>query len=108
MHNEEELQGESKNLLPLDGICYSTRHGLFDCEVIEDKNGGPRPGGVKLEVRLTRRPTGREPTPTVRRLIIQATRKVVEEKRLSLTFEVHRWALSEPTSPEYLESVRNL
>jgi hypothetical protein len=103
MQDKEELQNKTKKLLPVDGNCYSTRYGVFDCEVREEPDGKPESGGVKLEVRLTRRVTRKKPTPTVRRLLIYATRQAVEVNRLSLVIEVHNWVLSEPRTSEYLE-----
>jgi hypothetical protein len=103
MQDQKKLQGKPEKLLPLDGNCYSTQQGLFDCELIEEKADGRSPGGVKLEVRLTRRATKKNPSPTVRRFIVHATTRAVEKNRLNLVVEVHKWALSEPRSLEYLE-----
>ena len=103
MPDKEELQGKPKTLLPVDGNCYSTPHGVFDCEVIEERDGKPTSDGVKLEVRLTKRVTGKKPAPTVRRFLIYGTRQAVEVNRLSLVVKVHKWALCEPRSAEYLE-----
>ena len=103
MQDREELQGSHEKLLPLDGNCYSTKEGIFDCELTEEKANEPKPSGVKLEVRLTRRATKKNPAMTVRRFIIHATRRAIEDNRLRLVTEVHKWALCEPTSSEYLK-----
>jgi hypothetical protein len=103
MQDERKVLGKPSELLPVQGNCYLTDHGLFDCEVIEEPDASRHPDGQKVEVRLTNRQNLKKPSPSIRRFLIYSTRRAIEENRLHLVFEIHAWALRDSKSRDYLE-----
>ena len=85
-------------LLPVNGNSYHTPYGLYECQVIKMDYPGYGTDVTKLEVRLRNNGDSFQP---VRLLTIIGKQKRIEQRRLSLVFDVHRWALLDKRDGEY-------
>jgi hypothetical protein len=103
MRDERKNAGHWQAILPVDGNCYLTAAGLFDCEVTECREAERPSDRRKVEVRLRIRLGPNRRSPPVRLFTIMADRQTIEKNRLYLVCEIHRWALSDPTASDYLE-----
>ena len=91
---------QEKCVLPVNGNSYHTPEGLFECEVIEKGYSEYGVDVVKVEVRLK---NTRDVSQPVRLFTIIGKRKKIEKSRLSLVFDVHKWALLPRHKGEYLK-----
>ena len=103
MRDERKNPGHGQAILPVDGNCYHTATGLFDCEVRECQEAERPSDRQMVEVRLRIRLGQKRRSPAIRLFTIIADRQTFEKNRLYLVFEIHRWALSDPTAPDYVE-----
>jgi hypothetical protein len=82
-----KMQEKVKEIICVDGNRYFTQYGFYTCKVTASKSQG---NIIEVKVTLISENNGSEIARVYR---ITGTLKTIEQERLSLVIDIHKWAL---------------